>query len=239
MGGVAGICHDMNQDHWGHGQRSPKVIRLVIPTDSTPGPPQVRFLQIAVDSTPWRLDASGIHERPKPGRTARKATGSSISTLFIHPLIAQPALTSLTPGSHPRFAGAAGRAGAGRPCRHLRRGLRERRDRAHAVPFRSGSGRARSLEGIRHHGSRCGRCGGLGAPGVSGLRVVLDSNLLVSALLFEWPTVRELMRVLADLLPWCKTWSTPIASAEQLALNDQFNPMKVLTPAEFHAVVHP
>jgi predicted nucleic acid-binding protein len=32
---------------------------------------------------------------------------------------------------------------------------------------------------------------------VSGLRVVLDSNLLVSALLFEWPTVRELMRVLA------------------------------------------
>ncbi len=139
MGGVAGICHDMNQDHWGHGQRSPKVIRLVIPTDSTPGPPQVRLLQIAVDSTPWRLDASGIHERPKPGRTARKATGSSISTLFIHPLIAQPALTSLTPGSHPRFAGAAGRAGAGRPCRHLRRGLRERRDRAHAVPFRSGS----------------------------------------------------------------------------------------------------
>jgi hypothetical protein len=48
MGGVAGICHDMNQDHWGHGQRSPKVIRLVIPTDSTPGPPQVRLLQIAV-----------------------------------------------------------------------------------------------------------------------------------------------------------------------------------------------
>jgi hypothetical protein len=74
---------------------------------------------------------------------------------------------------------------------------------------------------------------------VSGLRVVLDTNVLVSALLFEWPTVRELMRVLADLLPWCKTWSTPIASAEQLALNDQFNPMKVRAPAEFHAVVHP
>jgi hypothetical protein len=54
------------------------------------------------------LDASGIQERPKPGRTVRKATGSSISTLFIHPLIAQPALTSLTPGNHPRFAGAAG-----------------------------------------------------------------------------------------------------------------------------------
>jgi predicted nucleic acid-binding protein len=124
----------------------------------------------------------------------------------------------------------------------------------------------------------------LGAPGVSGLRVVLDTNVLVSALLFEWPTVRELMRVLAypkfhlsaveleqllaDLLPWCETWSASIASADQqvrdpkdqifvdlaltarvsalvsgdanlLALKDQFNPMKVLTPAEFHAVVHP
>ncbi len=140
---------------------------------------------------------------------------------------------------------------------------------------------------------------------MSGLRVVLDTNVLVSALLFErgslawfrtaWqsrlirpvvaePTVRELMRVLAypkfrlnaveleqllaDLLPWCETWCTPIASAEQkvrdpkdqifidlalsarvsalvsgdaelLALRDQLNPLQVLTPAEFHAVVHP
>jgi len=140
---------------------------------------------------------------------------------------------------------------------------------------------------------------------VSGLRVVLDTNVLVLALLFErgslawfrtaWqsrlirpvvaePTVRELMRVLAypkfrlnaveleqllaDLLPWCESWRTPIASAEQkvrdpkdqifidlalsarvsalvsgdadlLALRDQLNPLQVLTPAEFHAVVHP
>ncbi len=140
---------------------------------------------------------------------------------------------------------------------------------------------------------------------MSGLRVVLDTNVVVSALLFErgslawirtaWqsrliqpvvaePTVRELMRVLAypkfhlsaveleqllaDLLPWCETWSASIAPAHQqvrdpkdqifvdlaltarvsalvsgdadlLALKDQFNPMKVLTPAEFHAVVHP
>ena len=140
---------------------------------------------------------------------------------------------------------------------------------------------------------------------MSAVRVVLDTNVVVSALLFErgslawirtaWqsrlihpvvaePTVRELMRVLAypkfrlnaveleqllaDLLPWCETWVTPIASAEQqvrdpkdqifvdlalsarvsalvsgdadlLALKDQCNPMQVLTPAEFHAVVHP
>ncbi len=140
---------------------------------------------------------------------------------------------------------------------------------------------------------------------MNGLRVVLDTNVVVSALLFErgslawiriaWqsrlihpvvaePTVRELMRVLAypkfrlsaveleqllaDLLPWCETWRTPIASAEQqvrdpkdqifvdlalaarvsalvsgdadlLALKDQFKAMQVLTPAEFHAVVHP
>jgi uncharacterized protein len=138
---------------------------------------------------------------------------------------------------------------------------------------------------------------------VSGLRVVLDTNVLVSALLFErgmlawirtaWqsrlirpvvvePTVRELMRMLAypkfrlnpaeleqllaDLLPWCEPWRTPIASAEQqvrdpkdqifidlalaarvsalvsgdadlLALKDQFKAMQVLTPAEFRAVV--
>jgi predicted nucleic acid-binding protein len=78
----------------------------------------------------------------------------------------------------------------------------------------------------------------------------------------------ELEQLLADLLPWCETWRTPIASAEQqvrdpkdrifvdlalaarvsvlvsgdadlLALNDQFKAMQVLTPAEFHAVVHP
>ena len=138
---------------------------------------------------------------------------------------------------------------------------------------------------------------------MSGLRVVLDTNVVVSALLFErgslawirtaWqsrlirpvvaePTVRELMRVLAypkfrlnaveleqllaDLLPWCETLSTLIASAEHqvrdpkdqifvdlaltarvsalvsgdadlLALKDQFNPLKVLTPAEFSTVV--
>jgi predicted nucleic acid-binding protein len=98
------------------------------------------------------------------------------------------------------------------------------------------------------------------------------------------PTVRELMRVLtypqfhlsaveleqllADLLPWCETWGTPISSADQqvrdpkdqivvdlaltarvsalvsgdadlLALKNQFNPMQVFTPAEFDAVVHP
>jgi putative PIN family toxin of toxin-antitoxin system len=140
---------------------------------------------------------------------------------------------------------------------------------------------------------------------VSGLRVVLDTNVLVSALLFErgslawirtaWqsrqiqpvvaePTVRELMRVLgyptfrlsaeeleqllADLLPWCETWVSPMVSADQqvrdpkdqifvdlalsarvsalvsrdadlVARKDQFNPMRVLTPAEFHAVVYP
>jgi putative PIN family toxin of toxin-antitoxin system len=139
---------------------------------------------------------------------------------------------------------------------------------------------------------------------VSGLRVVLDTNVVVSALLFErgplawirtaWqtrliqpvvaePTVRELMRVLAypkfrlnaleleqllaDLLPWCETWTAPIVFAEQqvrdpkdqifvdlaltarmsalvsgdadlLALNDQLNPVQVLTPAEFHGVMH-
>jgi putative PIN family toxin of toxin-antitoxin system len=130
---------------------------------------------------------------------------------------------------------------------------------------------------------------------VSGLRVVLDTNVVVSALLFErgslawiraaWqtgliqpvvaePTVRDLMRVLAypkvrlnaldleqllaDLLPWCETWTAPIISAEQqvrdaknqifvdlalsafvsalvsddadlLVLRDQLNPMQVLT----------
>ena len=139
---------------------------------------------------------------------------------------------------------------------------------------------------------------------MSGLRVVLDTNVVVSALLFErgplawirtaWQTrliqpvvaeltVRELMRVLAypkfrlnaleleqllaDLLPWCETWTAPIVLAEQqvrdpkdqifvdlaltarvsalvsgdadlLALNDQLNPVQVLTPAEFHGVVH-
>ena len=87
---------------------------------------------------------------------------------------------------------------------------------------------------------------------MSGLRVVLDTNVVVSALLFErgslawirtaWqtgliqpvvaePTVRELMRVLtypkfrinaldleqllADLLPWCETWTDPIICAQQ------------------------
>jgi len=139
---------------------------------------------------------------------------------------------------------------------------------------------------------------------VSNLRVVLDTNVVVSALLFErgslgwirtaWqtqliqpvvaePTVRELMRVLAypkfrlnaldleqllaDLLPWCETWTAPIICAQQqvrdpkdqvfvdlaltarvsvlvsgdadlLALHDQLNPVQVLTPAEFHGVVH-
>ena len=139
---------------------------------------------------------------------------------------------------------------------------------------------------------------------MSGLRVVLDTNVVVSALLFErgslawirtaWqagliqpvvaePTVRELMRVLAypkfrlnaldleqllaDLLPWCETWTAPIISAEQqvrdpkdqmfvdlalsacvaalvsgdadlLVLRDQLNPVQVLTPAEFNRVVH-
>lgn len=139
---------------------------------------------------------------------------------------------------------------------------------------------------------------------MSGLRVVLDTNVLVSALLFErgslawirtaWqsrliqpvvaePTVRELMRVLAypkfrisaveleqllaDLLPWCESWITPIAAAERqvrdpkdqifvdlavsacvsalvsgdadlLVLRDQLKAIQVLTPAEFHGVVH-
>jgi putative PIN family toxin of toxin-antitoxin system len=139
---------------------------------------------------------------------------------------------------------------------------------------------------------------------VSGLRVVLDTNVVVSALLFErgslawirtaWqtrliqpvvaePTVRELMRVLAypkfrlnaleleqllaDLLLWCETWTALMICAEQkvrdpkdqvfvdlaltahvsalvsgdadlLALNAQLNPVQVLTPAEFHGVVH-
>ena len=139
---------------------------------------------------------------------------------------------------------------------------------------------------------------------MSGLRVVLDTNVVVSALLFEggslawirmgWqtgliqpvvaePTVRELMRVLAypkfrlnaldleqllaDLLPWCETWTDPIICAQQqvrdpkdqvfvdlalsarvsalvsgdadlLALQDQLNRMQVLTPAAFHGVVH-
>ena len=139
---------------------------------------------------------------------------------------------------------------------------------------------------------------------MSGLRVVLDTNVLVSALLFErgslawirtaWqsgliqpvvaePTVREVMRVLAypkfrlsvveleqllaDLLPWCESWITPIAAAEQqvrdpkdqifvdlalsarvsalvsgdadlLVLRDQLKAIQVLTPAEFHGVVH-
>ncbi len=66
---------------------------------------------------------------------------------------------------------------------------------------------------------------GLGAPGVSGLRVVLDTIVVVSALLFERPTLRELMwvlaypkfhlsavelgQLLADLLPWREIWSTP------------------------------
>lgn len=65
---------------------------------------------------------------------------------------------------------------------------------------------------------------------MSGLRVVLDTNVVESALLVERPTVRELMRVLAypkfrlnaveleqllaDLLPWCETWVTPMAVAE-------------------------
>ena len=139
---------------------------------------------------------------------------------------------------------------------------------------------------------------------MSGLRVVLDTNVVVSALLFErgslawirtaWqtgliqpvvaePTIRELMRVLAypkfrlnaldleqllaDLLPWCETWTALIISAEQqvrdpkdqmfvdlalsacvaalvsgdadlLVLRDQLNPVQVLTPAEFNGVVH-
>ena len=139
---------------------------------------------------------------------------------------------------------------------------------------------------------------------MSALRVALDTNVVVSALLFErgslawirraWqmgliqpvvaqPTVRELMRVLAypkfrlnaldleqllaDLLPWCETWTAPIVCAEQqvrdpkdqmfvdlaltthvsalvsgdadvLALHDQRNPVQVLTPAAFHEVVH-
>ena len=139
---------------------------------------------------------------------------------------------------------------------------------------------------------------------MSALRVALDTNVVVSALLFErgslawirraWqmgliqpvvaePTVRELMRVLAypkfrlnaldleqllaDLLPWCETWTAPIVCAEQqvrdpkdkmfvdlaltthvsalvsgdadlLALHDQLNPVQVLTPAAFHEVVH-
>lgn len=140
---------------------------------------------------------------------------------------------------------------------------------------------------------------------MSGVRVVLDTNVLVSALLFErgrlawirtaWQlrriqpvvaelTVRELMQVLAypkfrlnaveleqllaDLLPWCETWTAPIVAADQLvrdpkdqifldlaltarvsalvsgdadllALRDQFNPLQLLTPAEFHAVLYP
>ena len=78
----------------------------------------------------------------------------------------------------------------------------------------------------------------------------------------------ELEQLLADLLPWCETWVTPLDAAQQqvrdpkdqifvdLALSarvsalvsgdadlrvlrDQLNPMQVLTPAEFHAAVHP
>ena len=77
----------------------------------------------------------------------------------------------------------------------------------------------------------------------------------------------DLQQLLADLLPWCETWIAPVVCAEQqvrdpkdqvfvdlaltarvsalvsgdadlLALHDQLNPVKVLTPAEFHGVVH-
>jgi len=110
---------------------------------------------------------------------------------------------------------------------------------------------------------------------VSGLRVVLDTNVLVSALLFErgslawirtaWQS--GLIQLLADLLPWCETWTAPIICAEQqvrdpkdqmfvdlalsarvsalvsgdvdlLVLTDQLKAIQVLTPAEFHAAVH-
>lgn len=126
---------------------------------------------------------------------------------------------------------------------------------------------------------------------MSGLRVVLDTNVLVSALLFErgslawirkawqsrlmrvlaYPKFRisavELEQLLADLLPWCESWITPMAAAEQqvrdpkdqmfvdlalsarvsalvsgdadlLVLRDQLKAIQVLTPAEFHGVVH-
>jgi len=78
----------------------------------------------------------------------------------------------------------------------------------------------------------------------------------------------DLEQLLADLLPWCETWTAPIICAEQqvrdpkdqmfvdlalsasvaalvsgdadlLVLRDQLYPVQVLTPAEFHAVVHP
>ena len=78
----------------------------------------------------------------------------------------------------------------------------------------------------------------------------------------------ELEQLLADLLPWCESWITPMAAAEQqvrdpkdqmfvalalsarvsalvsgdadlLVLRDQLKAIQVLTPAEFHGVVHP
>jgi len=78
----------------------------------------------------------------------------------------------------------------------------------------------------------------------------------------------DLEQLLADLLPWCEIWRAPIICAEQevrdpkdqmfvdlalsasvaalvsgdadlLVLRDQLYPVQVLTPAEFHAVVHP
>jgi len=124
------------------------------------------------------------------------------------------------------------------------------------------------------------------------LRAVLDTNVLVSALLFNqgrlswlrpcWQQVQltpvlaypkfrlqaaERERLLEDLLPWCETWTAPMICAEQkvrdpkdqvfvdlaltahvsalvsgdadlLALQDQLNPVEVLTPAAFHGVVH-
>ena len=77
----------------------------------------------------------------------------------------------------------------------------------------------------------------------------------------------DMEQLLADLLPWCETWTAPIVCAEQqvrdpkdqmfvdlaltahvsalvsgdadlLALHDQLNPVQVLTPAAFHEVVH-
>lgn len=137
------------------------------------------------------------------------------------------------------------------------------------------------------------------------IRVVLDTNVLVSALLFErgclswlrlcWqsgqltpvlakPTAQELLRVLAypkfklepadrdrllqDLLPWCESWSGPIAStaprvrdrhdqvflnlalaaatpvlvsgdADLLALQGEITSLQILSPASFHDWLRP
>ncbi len=46
-------------------------------------------------------------------------------------------------------------------------------------------------------------------------------------------------QIFVDLALTARVSALVSGDADLLALNDQFNPMKVLAPAEFHAVVHP